>query len=243
MLCYLGLGRSCDILQMALVDMSKKVKPWNQYIQPTQRIHSGASAVNKLTVVNNKLCYNGVECSDVVSIEECIERLWNYLYQNFPAGAVLIAHNGARFDFPLLKRDLMKYDKVHDKKYKMLCIDSIKLFKTQFPGLEAYNQPYLIQRFLGSENVSSAHEAVGDCVNLRSAIEAASHEKNISLTEFLSIPGKPLLDDGKLKKEEQPDLNIKLHKTKKKICSETTINKIHKRKVGRIVGNYYLRRR
>ena len=227
---------------MALVDMSRKVKPWNQYIQPTQRIHSGASAVNKLTIINKKLCYNGVECQDVVSMEEGIESFWNYLYQNFPEGVVLIAHNGARFDFPLLKRDLLKYPEVRDKNYPMMCIDSLKLFKTQFPGLDAYNQPYLIQRFLGSENVSSAHEAVGDCVNLRNAIEAAAQEKNICLTEFVSIPGKPLIADVQLKEKKRRDPNINTHKTKIRNLSEASIKKIHKRKTGR-KGNYYLRRR
>ena len=81
---FIGLGRSCDILQMALVDISRKVKPWNQYIQPTQRISSGASAVNKLTIVRDKLCYNGKECNNVVPAEEAIESFAAYLHENFP---------------------------------------------------------------------------------------------------------------------------------------------------------------
>ena len=188
----LGLGRNCDILQMALVDMSRKIKPWNQYLQPTQRIQPGASAVNKLTINNNKLCYNNVACKDVVSAEEGIHKLRKYLHKNFPNGVVLIAHNGERFDFPLLKRDWIKYNKILDKNYCINCVDSITLFKRQFPSLQAYNQPYLLKRFLGAENIESEHEAIGDCINLRSAIEAAAKEKEITLAEFLSIPGRPL---------------------------------------------------
>ena len=104
----LGLGRHCDILQMALVDVLGNTKPWSQYMQPTQRIHSGASKVNKLTLKNTKLCYDGVECTNVVPPEKGIENFINYLYKNYPDGVTLIAHNGARFDFPLLKRDLEK---------------------------------------------------------------------------------------------------------------------------------------
>ena len=67
-----GLGNSCDILQMALVDLHGKYKPWSQYMQPTQPIHPGASRVNKLSVVNDNLCYNGRKCDNVVPAEEGI---------------------------------------------------------------------------------------------------------------------------------------------------------------------------
>ena len=209
---------------MALVDISRNVRPWNQYIKPTQRIHSSASAVNKLTVRNNKLCYNGVECSNVVSAEEASENFYHYLNENFPEGVVLVAHNGARFDFPLLKRDLMSYQKCRNKNYNIMCIDSIKVFKTQFPGLDAYNQPYLIERFLGSENVSSAHEAVGDCLNLRNALEMAAKEKNISLEDFLDIPGKPLIDDEVPKKKSRKNSQDKKRKGN---ISERSISQLH----------------
>ena len=177
---------------MALVDMSRKLKPWNQYLQPTQYIHPRASAVNKLTIKNDKLCYNDVECKNVLPAEEGISKLKKYLYKNFPNGVTLIAHNGDNFDFPLLRRDWIKYNRSLDKNYCIHCVDSISLFKRQFPSLGRYNQPYLLERFLGSENIESEHEAIGDCINLRSAIEAAAKEKNISLAEFLSIPGRPL---------------------------------------------------
>ena len=224
---------------MALVDISRKVRPWNQYIQPTQRIHSSASAVNKLTVRNNKLCYNGAECSNVVSAEEAIENFHHYLNKNFPEGVVLVAHNGARFDFPLLKRDLTIYQKYRNKNYNIMCIDSIKVFKTQFPGLDAYNQPYLIERFLGSENVSSAHEAIGDCINLRNALEMAAKEKNISLAEFLDVPCKSLIDDEMPKK--QPRKNSEDKKRKRNTC-ERSISKSHKINKSKN-GKYNLRRR
>ena len=227
---------------MALVDVSRKVKPWNQYIQPTQRISSGASAVNKLTIVRDKLCYNGKECNNVVPAEEAIESFAAYLHENFPEGVELIAHNGARFDFPLLKRDLMKSFQFYNKSYPIRCIDSIKVFKTQFPGLDAYNQPYLLQRFLGSENVSRAHEAVGDCINLRNAIETAAKEKNMSLKEFLSIPSKPLIDDEELKKESRKTPKTRTIKRRKLITGERTKDKKDKTTPEQ-AGKYNLRQR
>ena len=227
---------------MAIVDISRKVKPWNQYIQPTQRIHSGASAVNKLTIVRNKLCYNGKECNNVLPAEEAIESFAAYLHENFPEGVELIAHNGARFDFPLLKRDLMKSFQFYNKSYPIRCIDSIKIFKTQFPGLDAYNQPYLLKRFLGSENVSRAHEAVGDCINLRNAIETAAKEKNMSLKEFLSIPSKPLIDEEESKKELPKISKNKTIKRRKRITGEISKDKKNKTSSEQ-VGKYNLRQR
>ena len=227
---------------MAIVDISRKVKPWNQYIQPTQRIHSGASAVNKLTIVKNKLCYNGKECNNVLPAEEAIESFAAYLHENFPEGVELIAHNGARFDFPLLKRDLMKSFQFYNKSYPIRCIDSIKIFKTQFPGLDAYNQPYLLKRFLGSENVSRAHEAVGDCINLRNAIETAAKEKNMSLKEFLSIPSKPLIDEEEPKKKLPKTPKNKTTKRRKRISGEISKGKKNKTSPEQ-VGKYNLRQR
>ena len=119
-----------------------------------------------------------------------------------------------------------------------MCVDSIKVFKTQFPGF-AYNQPYLIERFLGSENVSSAHEAIGDCINLRNALEMAAKEKNISLAEFLSISSKPLIDDEIPKKQSRRNSE---DKKRKRNISESSISKTHKIKNGKH-GKYNLRRR
>ena len=195
---------------MAIVDISRNTNSWGQYMQPTQRIHSGASRVNKLTIVKNKLCYNKVECADVVSPEKGIDNFVNHLHKHYPDGVVLLAHNGARFDFPLLKRDLERNGKTLTQNYPIECIDSIKIFKKHFPDLEAYNQPYLIERFLGSENVSDAHEAVGDCINLRNALEAAAQEKNMSISEFIELPSKKLIIDEVKKNTEK----VKVTKTK-----------------------------
>ena len=236
----LGLGRSCDILQMALVDISRKHNSWSQYMQPTQRIHSGASRVNKLTIVNKKLCYNGVECENVLSSPKGIDNLVGYLQRQYPKGVVLIAHNGARFDFPLLKRDLQNNENFLESNYDIECVDSIKIFKKHFPALEAYNQPYLIERFLGSENVSDAHEAVGDCENLRDALERAAQEKNLSMAEFLEIPCKKLIEDCDKGKSNKRQAKSKTPKVKRLEQVDMIKERAGKKRTSRY---YHLRRR
>lgn len=71
--------------------------------------------------------------------------------------------------------------------YVINCIDSLDVFRKHFPELQAYNQPYLVQRFLKDRNTSTAHEAVGDCANLKNLIEAGASKKNISLSTFLDL--------------------------------------------------------
>ena len=174
---------------MALVDIAGKVKPWSQYMQPTQQIDPGASRVNNLTIRDDKLCYNGAECSNVVSAERGIIHFITHIKKYYPDGVLLIAHNGDKFDFPLLQRDLKKYGSDLKMKYRVAGLDSLNVFRRMYPGLRAYNQPYLVERFLENENVGAAHEAVGDCSNLKRVIETAAAEKKMSISEFLQIPG------------------------------------------------------
>lgn len=49
-----SLKRTCDILQIGMVDLHDESKVWSQYFQPTQEIDPFASAVNHLTLENNK---------------------------------------------------------------------------------------------------------------------------------------------------------------------------------------------
>ena len=94
----------CGILQIALVDMHNGSKYWNQYIQPTKPIHPKASEVTHLSIgINNRLCYRGIECKNVVTASNAIQKFQEYLKHNYPEGVILIAHNGTTFDFPLLK--------------------------------------------------------------------------------------------------------------------------------------------
>ena len=154
-------------------------------MQPTQKIDPRATQVNKLSVINKKLCYDGEACENVVSQSQGMKNFVKYLLKNYPNGAVLIAHNGNRFDFRLLRRNLEKYKCGFSKDYPIHCIDSIKIFKHHFPCLGTYSQPSLLERFAGSENISDAHEAVGDCINLKNAIKVAAREKRMSIAQFI----------------------------------------------------------
>ena len=211
-------------------------------MQPTQRIHSGASRVNKLTLQNSRLCYNGIECNDVVPPKKGIKNFVNHLVQNYPDGVALIAHNGHRFDFPLLKRDLQKHESVLIDNYPIECIDSISIFKKHFPGLGAYNQPCLIERFVGSENVSDAHEAVGDCINLKRAMVLAAEEKQMALSEFLDVPVRKLGEKLKEPTKKQSGMKRK-PKMSNKLTIEEDVNILNNQMSKKPRHRYQMRKR
>ena len=67
----------------------------------------------------------------------------------------------------------------------------MKVFQQQFPGLDAYNQPYLLNRFVAGEDNYEDHEALGDCINLKTTIEKAAKEKVMTVEKFLERQENP----------------------------------------------------
>jgi len=183
-----GFGRDCEILQIALVDLHDGKKYWNQYVQPKGRIDPRATQVNQLSLgINGKLCYRGIECRNVLNSTTAIKNLRAYLKNNYPEGAILIAHNGDTFDFPVLRR-YFETNNIHsdDKEgYSITCIDSMRVFRKHFGGLSSYKQEHIVKRFPSGDNLREAHDALGDCLNLRGAIHAAAAEKRKELSNFL----------------------------------------------------------
>merc|ERR1719361_978158 len=183
-----SVGRDCEILQIALVDLQDSRKYWNQYIQPKGRIDPFASEVNQLSLgINGKLCYRGIECRNVTNSTTAIKNLKEYLKNNYPEGAILIAHNGDTFDFSVLRRYLEANNINSDDKegFSITCIDSMRVFQNNFGGLSSYKQEHIVNRFCTEDNLREAHDALGDCLNLRVALHAAAAEKRKKISNFL----------------------------------------------------------
>ena len=67
-------------------------------------------------------------------------------------------------------------------------MDTLDIFRRHYPRLNKHSQPHLVELFLGDDDVSDAHEAVGDCINLKRIIEIAALEKEVSISDFLQLP-------------------------------------------------------
>ena len=197
-----GLRKDCEILQIALVDLNDDTKVWSKYIHPTQPIDSGATMVNHLSIIQNRLCYRGEEVQGVVSAPEAINLLNIYLRTNYPDGVTLVAHNGIRLDFPRLCRYFEKYrGDSNTSIFPIKCVDTINVFKKHFPEEGQYNQPYLVKRFSYGTQMKDAHEGVGDCMNLKMVLRNAAKDKKMSVEQFLGelLPSGHLCVDCRVK--------------------------------------------
>ena len=63
--------------------------------------------------------------------------------------------------------------------------------------------------------MSDAHEAVGDCENLRDALERAAQEKNLTMAEFLDMPSRKLIEDNNKFKTKDRQPKAKARKIKR----------------------------
>ena len=231
-----SLKKACDILQIGLVDLNDESKVWSQYLQPTQEIDPFASAVNHITLENNKLCYRNKEIRDVVSPFQAIQNFKTYLIENYPDGVILLAHNGIRFDFRHIGRYLQKFDtkaKANpNKRYPIQCIDTLQVFKRNYPGEKSYSQQYILAKFLMGTQLKDGHEAVGDCINLKEAIKIAAKMKSISLRQFLGDPISferflsngilCIIDNDKKRKKNRFDYSKEEEKLLIKKCNEAS---------------------
>ncbi|XP_046597529.1 uncharacterized protein LOC124294738 [Neodiprion lecontei] len=125
-----GLGRSCDILQIAM-KCSNAV--FNEYINSTQKVTWMATQLTGLSNVDGKLLLNGKRVRSY-PLSRVIINMLMYL-QNFGRPCVLVAHNCFKFDAPRLFRAmrnagvLKKADEIIDG-----FADTLPLFKREFPG-------------------------------------------------------------------------------------------------------------
>ena len=73
----------------------------------------------------------------------------------------LVAHNGRRFDFPIIASTLLKYNlKDRFSACVLGCVDSLTLCKKQFPGMSSYKQEDLVKNVL--KKTYGAHDALED---------------------------------------------------------------------------------
>jgi DNA polymerase III epsilon subunit-like protein len=112
--------------------------------------------------------------------------LW--LHAHFRNGCILVAHNGKRFDFPILKRYLQLTSKTYDELYG---IDSREIFKAHFPDLIKNKMEHLVDEFLPPRKYKH-HDALVDAQNLSSVIKTASQKKGIELRDFLRVREKDI---------------------------------------------------
>ena len=168
-----SLSMDCDILQISACTNGKI---FNQYILPSKPISWSASNVTGLTAQGGVLFLHG----SPVSAVPLKDGLLNFLTWLKNLGPVtLIGHNFKVFDFPRLIRAILAAGlKENFEEVCLGAIDTLPIFKNQYPEAEKYKQEHLYEMVINSKY--QAHNAVDDVISLEKLLS-----QNMPSTETL----------------------------------------------------------
>ncbi|XP_045215031.2 uncharacterized protein LOC123565087 [Mercenaria mercenaria] len=155
------------ITQLAAVEV-KSGAQFAVYTKPKMAVTSEAQRVTGICVDDNgDIVVNG-NLVESIHIQSAIEKLCRWLDQF--SNVFLIAHNGRRFDFPILMTAVQK-TKTTDVFFKSVFgfVDSLSVFRKKYPG-ESLKQEHLARQHLGmtynAHNAEADVEALGHLLKL-----------------------------------------------------------------------------
>ena len=163
-----------QITQIAATE-SKSGKSFNCYVKPTIPITLAATTVTGISCNNDEMRVKG-QLVPSVGIKDAVNQvlLWLQQFDNI----VICAHNGRRFDFPVLLSLLKKLGKFsHFSDQVCGLVDTMSIFRKLFPK-SSLKQVDLTTMLL--QKTYDAHNAVADVVTLG---ELIAHV-NLSDKEF-----------------------------------------------------------
>lgn len=152
---------------------------FNCYIPPQLPMSNEAEKVTGIVWDGQKLFYKGAELN-FVNIKVAISDFFMWLNQF--SNAVLVAHNGKNFDFRVLSTAVYNCN-MYDNFTQIVMgfVDSLAVFRSGFPKIEKYNQPFLAQHFCKKEY--NAHNAVDDVNMLDKILIAANVTSELLLKQ------------------------------------------------------------
>lgn len=145
------------ITQIAAVEPGSR-SSFDSYTIPTVPISPEAQQVTGIVKTGpNSMSVKGLPIRS--SLEQFIA--WLNMFSN----VILVAHNGRRFDFPVLLSAFTKCGNM-DKLLASVCgfIDSLAVFRKKYPGRSCYKQEELAKDLLNSSY--NAHNTIGDVDSL-----------------------------------------------------------------------------
>lgn len=135
---------------------------FDKYVTPKMPITTTAQQVTGIVVTDSFMKVHGT-LVESLPIKEALHQFIKWLESK--SNVFLIAHNGRRFDFPVLLSVLKTVDFLDSFFYCTLgLIDTLPVFKKVFPG-ESHKQEDLVVRHL--HTTYSAHNAIEDVTFLR----------------------------------------------------------------------------
>ncbi|CAL8370355.1 unnamed protein product [Boreogadus saida] len=150
----------CDIIQLAAIS---GVHTFNMYMMPQVPIHIKANEVNGFSVSDGELLLRGT-AMPTVTLTEALTSFLAFLQslkQSLKQPVLLAAHNGRRFDNPVLDRALIGCSL--DEEFQQLgsrFLDTLELSRALHPGLGSHSLVNLSKHFLPRHY--NAHDALED---------------------------------------------------------------------------------
>ena len=141
-------------------------KAFNVYVKPTIPISETAQQVTGIRMVGNNMQVKGSNV-DARPVCEALKSFCEWL-ESFD-NVVLVAHNGKRFDFPVVITACENV-RLCDRLFHCVsgCADSLPVFKKVFAGRTSYKQEDIARDLLGA--AYSAHDASEDAMVLEKLI-------------------------------------------------------------------------
>ena len=163
------------ITQIAAVNIDSGAQ-FNAYVKTKVSINPEASAVTGISIVNNVMKVKGVEVN-AMSITSAAEKFIAWL-DKF-GNVCLVAHNGRRFDFPILVATLKNIGAFEGFPAGAF-VDSMSLFRKKYPNT-SLKQVDLVKSLLGE--TYDAHNAIEDVIALGKLVKLT----NLSQKEFMAF--------------------------------------------------------
>lgn len=178
-------GQMPDILQIAASAFSTGAT-FNQYVLPTSHIAPDAERITGIRVSDSQMTVHGKQV-ERKELDYSLDHFCNWLRQ-FP-NPVLVAHNGRRFDFPILINSFQSVSKLKDFFECFVgMIDSLSIFKKLCPK-GSHKQEDLVSNLLGI--TYEAHNAIADVTSLKDLDHLVLHTQ-LSSKELLGYSYPPL---------------------------------------------------
>ena len=146
------------ITQIAAVEVGGSGKEFNSYVMPQLPMSDEALQMTRIVVSGERMVVRGEDVNPA-SIHDALDSFTDWLQQF--SNVFLVAHNGRRFDFPVLTSALS-----HTNKLDAFCstvsgyVDSLAVFKQAFPKMSSYKLEDLVASQLKEQY--GAHDALED---------------------------------------------------------------------------------
>lgn len=170
------------ITQVAATSMSAQT--FSSYVVPKKVISEEAQRITGITMHDKQMYSRGLPVASS-TIGTVLSNLLEWL-RSLPSPVVLAAHNGRRFDGPVLMSALVSNNMEQDfiKLVSGLC-DTINVLKKKLPGLTSYSQEFIMKSVIKTEY--NAHDAAGDVAGLLTIFNH-SNVANIDIVPHTYLP-------------------------------------------------------